>query len=184
MQDNNKRILLGCSGSVAVVKIPELYHELCKIGQVKIIMTIAALKFLDEEFLLTKRDCIYLDPDENFSKIGDPILHIELSKWANVLILAPLSANTLAKISNGICDNLLTNIVRAWNWNKVTIITPSMNTQMWNNVITAKQLDIIKSFGTGITLIEPVCKVLACGDYGVGAMGSVEDIVKVVSLLD
>lgn len=67
-------------------------------------------------------------------------MHIELRKWADCLLIAPLSANTMAKISNGLCDNLLTNVARAWDYNKPMILAPAMNTMMYENPITKKQI--------------------------------------------
>lgn len=104
------------------------------------------------------------------------VLHIELSKWADALIIAPLSANTLAKIANGICDNLLTCVSRAWDFNKPFIVAPAMNTNMWNHPITKEHLDKISSWG--IKIVPPVEKTLFCGDTGIGAMANVEDIIK------
>lgn len=63
--------------------------------------------------------------------MGDPVLHIELRRWADVLVLAPLSANTMAKVAHGLCDNLLTSVVRAWDYAKPMIVAPAMNTYMW-----------------------------------------------------
>ena len=95
----------------------------------------------------------FTDSDEYscFKKRGDPVLHIEIRNAASLLVIAPLSANTLAKISNGICDNLLTNVYRCWpykqdktsgSWSiyKPIIVAPAMNTQMYEHPITEKQL--------------------------------------------
>lgn len=68
------------------------------------------------------------------------MLHIELRKWADCFLIAPLSANTMAKIVNGLCDNLLTNVARAWDYKKLMILAPAMNTMMYDNPITGKQI--------------------------------------------
>jgi phosphopantothenoylcysteine decarboxylase len=116
---------------------------------------------------------------------GDPVLHIELRKWAHFLLIAPLSANTLAKISSGLCDNLLTLVCRAWPMQKMPnegrlkqpiVVCPSMNTMMWDHPITENQLTVLKSWGYEI--LGPVSKKMMCGDVGNGAMSEVKDIVK------
>jgi phosphopantothenoylcysteine decarboxylase len=102
----------------------------------------------------------------------------QLRKWADVMLIAPLSANTLAKVSHGLCDNLLTCIVRAWDFSKPLLVAPAMNTHMWSHPFTAPQLDILQRLG--VVVIPPISKRLACGDVGVGAMAAVESIVDAV----
>ena len=118
---------------------------------------------------------------------GDPVLHIELRKWADVFLIAPLSANTLAKLSSGICDNLLTSIARAWEFTssnlsgdkprptKPLIVAPAMNTAMWRHPHTLAHLSVLASLG--FVVIKPVQKVLACGDLGDGALAPITEIV-------
>lgn len=89
----------------------------------------------------------------------------QLRRWADVILVAPLSANTLAKFSNGICDNLLTSLMRALDAKRTKVyVFPAMNTHMWDHPFTAKQLDILKSIGYQV--VGPVGKLLACGDIG------------------
>ncbi|XP_033634102.1 phosphopantothenoylcysteine decarboxylase-like, partial [Asterias rubens] len=108
----------------------------------------------------------------------DPVLHIELRRQADLLVIAPLDANTLAKVANGICDSLLTCIVRAWDSAKPLLICPAMNTHMWDHPITAGQIDTLRAFGyQEVPCIE---KTLACGDTGKGAMAEVSTIVQEV----
>ena len=106
----------------------------------------------------------------------DPVLHIELRKWADVLVIAPLSANTLAKMTYGLCDNLLTSIYRAWDWRKPVVVAPSMNTMMWENDPTSDQLGKLRN--RSVIVVPPMEKELACGDIGEGAMALIDDIVK------
>ncbi|CAI9734112.1 phosphopantothenoylcysteine decarboxylase isoform X2 [Octopus vulgaris] len=102
--------------------------------------------------------------DPTWNNIGDPILHIELRRWADIMVICPLDANTLAKIANGLCDNLLTCIVRAWDQKKPLLFAPAMNTLMWEHVITKKQIETLTGFG--YIEIPCVAKKLACADVG------------------
>jgi phosphopantothenoylcysteine synthetase/decarboxylase len=128
---------------------------------------------------------ILRDRDEwaGYSRVGlDAVVHIELRKWADVLLVAPCSANTLAKLAGGLADNLLTCAARAWEFGeggrvaKPFLVAPAMNTAMWAHPATAAHLGVLSSWGVGV--IPPVEKVLACGDRGVGAMAEVDCIVQ------
>ena len=92
--------------------------------------------------------------------------------------LAPLDANTLAKLANGLCDNLLTCICRAWDFSKPILFAPAMNTFMWEHPITATHINVIQSWG--YEQIPPIEKVLMCKDKGLGAMAEPDTIVKKV----
>ncbi|KAG7245381.1 hypothetical protein INR49_010831 [Caranx melampygus] len=109
---------------------------------------------------------------------SDPVLHIELRRWADLFVIAPLDANTLGKIASGICDNLLTSVVRAWDTSRPLLFCPAMNTAMWQHPITAEQVSKLKEFG--YVEIPCIAKVLVCGDEGKGAMAEVSTIVSVV----
>ena len=98
------------------------------------------------------------------------MVHIELRRWAEVAVVAPLDANTLA--------NLITCVLRAWDFAKPVVVAPAMNTLMWQHPVTAPQLETLR--GWGVTVMVPVEKTLVCGDKGVGAMASVDTIVDVV----
>lgn len=180
------KVLLGATGSVASIKIPDIISGLnIKFNgnaEIRFVPTQNALHFLPqvdeiEDKLGAK---IYRDENEwsSWSKRGDPVLHIELRKWADVLILAPLDANTLAKLSNGICDNLLTSVCRAWDFEKPIIFAPAMNTFMWEHPITSTQINTLKTWG--YHEIPPIEKVLMCKDVGKGAMAEPDTIVNVV----
>ncbi|KAG8639134.1 probable phosphopantothenoylcysteine decarboxylase [Manihot esculenta] len=175
------RILLAASGSVAAIKFGNLCHCFSEWAEVKAVATRASLHFIDRASL-PKDVVLYTDEDEwsSWSKIGDSVLHIELRRWADIMVIAPLSANTLGKIAGGLCDNLLTCIVRAWDYSKPLFVAPAMNTFMWTNPFTEKHLMTIDELG--ISLIPPITKRLACGDYGSGAMAEPSLIYSTIRL--
>jgi phosphopantothenoylcysteine decarboxylase len=115
-----------------------------------------------------------------WKKRGDPVLHIELRKWADSLVVAPLDANTLAKIANGFCDNLVTSLIRAWDQNKLLYFAPAMNTAMWENPLTYQHLKTLKELLL-YREIPPIEKELMCGDKGYGAMASPQMIASILA---
>jgi phosphopantothenoylcysteine decarboxylase len=180
-----KNILIGVTGSVAAIKITELAKSLSSFANIRIIATKSAEYFLkSQSAALNKLNMtLYRDQDEwpeisGPYEVGEPILHIEMRRWADLLLIAPLDANTLAKMAHGFCDNLLTSTVRAWDWSKPVFLCPAMNTMMWENKPTLEQIHTLQTWGAAI--INPVEKKLACLDVGMGAMASVEDIVSTV----
>ncbi|CAG8450495.1 15274_t:CDS:2 [Funneliformis caledonium] len=178
------KVLIGATGSVASIKIPILVKSLSQKQnvEIKVVSTDRALHFFDREALT--RDLgvqVVTDIDEwkAWSKVSDPVLHIEYRNWADLFIIAPLDANTLGKIANGLCDNLITCILRAWDTNKPVIVCPAMNTYMWEHPFTSNHLEIVK-VKLKFDVIDPISKNLACGDTGVGAMAEVATIVEYV----
>lgn len=170
-------------GSVATIKLLELIQNIkarredCEI---RIVVTENAVHFLCLADIRKEVDNVYRDKDEwaAWNGRGDPVLHIDLVKWADVFVIAPLDANSLGKISSGICDNLLLCVVRAWDIGKPLLFAPAMNTKMWTHTVTAEQ--IAKLQGWGYMQIPPISKLLMCGDEGVGAMAEVLTIVDVI----
>ncbi|XP_060030197.1 phosphopantothenoylcysteine decarboxylase isoform X4 [Erinaceus europaeus] len=116
-----------------------------------------------------------LDIPGMWKRRSDPVLHIELRRWADLMLVAPLDANTLGKVASGICDNLLTCVLRAWDRSKPLLFCLAMNTAMWEHPLTAQQRDQLRVFG--YTEIPCVAKTLVCGDQGMGAMAEVDTIV-------
>ncbi|OVA20514.1 Flavoprotein [Macleaya cordata] len=175
------RLLLAASGSVAAIKFGNICHSFSEWADIKAVVTKSSLHFIDKASI-PKGIVIYTDEDEwsSWKKIGDSVLHIELRKWADIMVIAPLSANTLGKIAGGLCDNLLTCVVRAWDFSKPLFVAPAMNTFMWNNPFTQRHLDAISELG--ISLVPPITKRLACGDYGNGAMAEPSVIYSTVML--
>ncbi|KAF9585751.1 hypothetical protein BGW38_000909 [Lunasporangiospora selenospora] len=174
-----KRILIGATGSVASVKIPlivrTLVEELGDLIEIKVVATNAALHFFNPSNVLAE---VLTDKHEwdTWKVISDPVLHIELRKWADLFVICPLDANTLAKAAQGLCDNLITCILRAWDESRPVIVCPAMNTNMWNHKFTARHLSILTD-ELGYRVIPPISKLLACGDLGVGAMAEYRTIV-------
>lgn len=189
-------LLLGISGSVAVIKVPELVLQLLPIVDIKIVTTAAGKTFLDEgaaetyahaevwEAYTAQHVSVFSDDQEwtSWAKMGDPVLHIELRNWAHVFLLAPCSANTLAKLAYGLCDNLLTSVARAWDLSRPLLVAPAMNTAMWTNPITLEHVDKLSQRSKHLEILSPIEKVLACGDRGQGAMTSVQTIVERVMI--
>jgi phosphopantothenoylcysteine decarboxylase len=181
------KILIGITGSVAGKLTPKLHKMLTQRGhEVRLVFTQKGKFFVDKNFLffvpmLNNKNIIWFDESSEFfgATYDDNlriIKHIELRDWADVFLICPCSANTMSKISVGICDNLLTSIFRAWDFNKPIFIAPAMNTKMWEHPVTGNSLKIIESWG--VRVIQPVVKKLACGETGVGALADLDFIVK------
>ncbi|KAH6697276.1 phosphopantothenoylcysteine decarboxylase [Plectosphaerella plurivora] len=206
VSDGKTHLLLACTGSVATIKIKQIILGLADFQNlsIRVVVTASAAKFLtgenDEQPSLAQVrsmpnvDALYLDEDEwgpQPWRRGANILHIELRRWASLLVIAPLSANSLAKLAGGFSDNLLTSTVRAWDTTtqpdgsrKRIVIAPGMNTQMYRHPVTARHLKVIEEDCGGpdgwIELLRPISKALACGDVGDGAMVEWGEIVGVI----
>lgn len=174
-------LLVCCTGSVATIKLPVIL-ELFKLHRneldvnIKVCLTEKSRHFSPNELGVQS----FTDSDEwdCWNGRGDPVLHIDLTKWADVLLIAPLDANTLGKIASGICDNMVTCVVRAWEISKPLFFCPAMNTKMWNHPITGTQISLLKSWG--YYEIPCISKTLMCGDVGLGAMAEPQQIVDTV----
>jgi phosphopantothenoylcysteine synthetase/decarboxylase len=189
-------ILLGVTASVAATLTPKLCRELMKVGNVKVVATEKSRYFFDyfevENILhgspvdtesYSSDAKIYFDQQEwesNRYHKNQDIPHITLGNWADIFVIAPLTANTLAKMSTGIADNLLTSTYLAWDRMKPIIIAPAMNTRMWNHPATQTNLILLKTIHEAIDIIDPVVKLLACGEEGVGAMAEIKTIISTV----
>lgn len=175
-------VLLGVTGSVAAIYTPELYADLRQAGHdVKIVATKSSLYFFDSTDIAStcgsaerNKDVVILDEDEWPSaryRRGDPVLHIELRRWADILLIAPCDANTLAKLALGITDNCLTCVYRAWDRSRRVVIAPAMNTLMWDHPATSRHLaQLAADLRGSLHVVEPISKKLACDDTGMGAM--------------
>ncbi|KAI9598056.1 putative phosphopantothenoylcysteine decarboxylase [Syncephalis fuscata] len=176
------RILIGVTGSVATIKLPLLIRQLMEQAPKNQQVDIRVVPTKHAEHFFNKNDIkvpIYRDEEEwsSWSSVADDVLHIELRKWADIMVIAPLDANTLAKLSHGQCDNLLTCIARAWDTNRPVLVCPAMNTHMWSHPFTQQHLTTLQD-QLGWKVHGPISKRLACGDTGMGAMSEVESIAK------
>ena len=172
----NKTILVGITGGIAAYKICSLIRLYKKSGaQVKVVVTPSALNFVTKLTLQTLSDNeVYV---ENFDVENYKPGHISLADEADIFVIAPASANTISKIANGICDNLLLSIACAFK--KPFLIAPAMNTGMWENEFV--QENIKKLQAKGYHILNPENGFLACGTNGTGRMVEVEDIYEKTS---
>ncbi|KAH6641651.1 flavoprotein-domain-containing protein [Chaetomium tenue] len=210
--DGKKHLLLAASVPVIVEALAKYQDTL----SIRIVLTESATHFLsgqsdeqptvDSLLHLPNVDAVYRDHHEwgpRPWRRGASILHIELRRWADMLVVAPLSANTLAKVVHGMSDNLLTSVIRAWDTDssidmkkKIILVAPAMNSAMWRNPVTNKQIRVLtddwgvkeevtdptsetRSIVGWFKVITPISKTLACGDTG-GAMASVESICEAI----
>lgn len=200
INDGKTHLLLGASGSVAVIKLPLIISSLANHPNlsIRVILTKSATHFLAGQSpeqptvaslsFLPNVDSVHQDEDEWIEpwKRDAKILHIELRRWAHLLAIVPMSANLLAKVTGGLCDDLLTNVIRAWdidssNPKRATIIAaPSMNSMMWAHPLTAKQIAILNDEWGWFEVLPPEVKTLACGDIGQGGMYDWNKIVTVI----
>lgn len=202
-------VVLGVTGSVAAIRTPALFEALRASGHaVRVAATGSALYFFDPADLGPPEPGggpLYRDADEwpgERYRRGDPVLHIELRKWADVLVVAPLDAHTLARFALGLSDDLLSCLFRAWDFARPVVLAPAMNTLMWASPVTRRHLgqlledrgdgrhdpawrldeapSVFARHAPGLILVPPQSKALACGDVGLGAMAEVVAIAEAV----
>lgn len=167
-----KTVLIGVTGSIAAYKMADVASGLTKSGiNVYVLMTQNATKFISPVVFstLTGNKC-YVD---TFDEEGDIVVpHVNLAKMADLLIVAPASANCIAKLANGIGDDMLTTTALAYHGPKM--ISPAMNTNMYNNQIVQENIAKLSNYGWEI--IEPASGILACKDEGKGKLPQVEQL--------
>jgi len=171
----NKKILLGITGSIAAYKTPALVRLLIKSGaDVKVILTPAATAFVSPLVLSTlSRNDVLVDLANNDSWAN----HVQLGRWADIILIAPLSCNTLAKLANGSCDNLLTAVYLSSTC--TVVVAPAMDEDMWHHASTKNNILKITSFGNHIIPVEN--GELASGLIGEGRMAEPEAIINWVT---
>lgn len=161
-----KTVVLGVTGSIAAYKIADLASKLSKLHcDIHVIMTQNATNFINPITFetLTNNKCLVDTFDRNFQY---SVEHVALAKKADVVLVAPATANVIAKMAHGIADDMLTTTVLACQCKK--IVAPAMNTQMLENPITQDNLDMLKHYG--FEIIEPATGMLACKDVGAGKL--------------
>ena len=161
-----KTILLGVTGGIAAYKSASLASRLVKAGaEVRVIMTEHATNFINPITFetLTGHKCITDTFDRNFEF---QVEHVSLAKKADVIMVAPATANVIAKLAHGLADDMLTTTILASHASK--LIAPAMNTGMYENPVTQDNLALLKKYG--MEVIEPAAGHLACGDEGKGKM--------------
>ncbi len=173
---NEKKVLLIISGGIAAYKSLELIRLLKKRGSfVKTILTKNAKKFV------TPLSVVSLSQEKVYEDLFDyknesEMDHISLSRWADLILVAPATANTLAKLSNGIADNLATTVVLASD--KKVLLVPAMNVRMWEHPSNKEIIKKLNKFG--YKFIGPEIGDMACGEYGEGKMTEPNNIINYI----
>ncbi len=171
-----KTVVLAVSGSIAAYKIASLASALKKLhANVQVLMTKNAVNFINPITFesLTGNKCLVDTFDRNFQY---SVEHVALAKQADVVLVAPASANVIGKIAHGIADDMLTTTVMACKCKK--IIAPAMNTNMFDNPILQDNLKILEHYGYEV--ISPAVGYLACGDTGAGKMPEPELLLQYI----
>jgi len=173
----NKRIVLGVSGSIAAYKAPDVVRRLQDLGaEVRVILTQGGAKFITELSLqATSKNKVHNNLWDNEAELS--MGHIELAKWADAILIAPASANTIANLSAGKACDLLTNVVLATD--APVLIAPAMNQQMYASSAVKDNLSAL--LARNIKLISPEFGEQACGDVGEGRLTEPSKIAKQVS---
>jgi len=167
-----KKVLLGVTGSIAAYKAAELTRLFAKNGdEVRVVMTPAACEFVRPlTFQTLSRNPVFVDqfaaPDEWRPE------HVSLAEWADIVVVAPATANTIAKMAHGIADNLLAATLLATR--APVAVAPAMNDGMWLAPATQENIDVLKK--RGVKVVQPRDGDLACGARGVGRMAEPKEI--------
>ena len=171
-QNNSKSILLGITGGIAAYKAAELTRLLVKAGHVvQVVMTEAATHFVGTATFQALSGKPVLTQLWDSSQ-GNGMAHIDLSRAADVILIAPTSANFIAKLAHGLADDLLSTLCLARTC--PLAVAPAMNKQMWDNSTTQRNLAQLRQ--DGITLFQPASGEQACGEFGMGRMQEADDL--------
>lgn len=174
---NHRHILLGVTGGIAAYKVVDLAGKLKAAGaKVRTIMTESACRFVGpKSFEAVTQSAVYTtmwSTPQDFK-----IDHIDLADWADIVVVAPATANMIAKVAHGICDDLLSTTLCAC-WTTPTIFAPAMNNHMWTNPTTQANVETLKN--RGFHMIGPEEGRLACGTSGPGRMSEPQDIINAI----
>lgn len=183
MSLNERNIILGVTGGIAAYKSADLCRQLIKVGaNVRAVMTSGACEFvtpLTFQALSGNPVSTKLLDEQAEAGMG----HIELAKWADMVLIAPASANTIARMSAGAADDLLMTLVLATE--AELVIAPAMNKVMWSNPVTQRNIQAITTlYGQRLRVIGPAAGEQACGDVGLGRMAEPVDIVETLATSD
>lgn len=171
-----KHVVIGVSGGIAAYKACDLVSKLSKKNyEIKVVMTRHAQEFVSPINFesLSKHKCEVSLFDETNE---DPIAHITLAKWADIIVLIPATANIIAKVVHGIADDIVSTTFLACHTKK--LICPAMNVHMYENEVTQRNIQLAKELG--YKFVEPVVGHLACDDTGKGKLADVQDIVAAI----
>lgn len=194
------KVLVLASSSVSVKLLPKLMAELYGVGaEIRYMMTEKAQIFVHDVFGLGdrvmdkncghlhsiedfssyvdfKKECLVYKYPGQFQKPKDYVVHVDNAKWADVILVCPATANTIAKMNHGICDNVIMDtLLVASGLGRRIIVAPAMNTHMWESW--QNQRNILSLKDEGVEFVFPTVKRLACGDYGIGALADIKAIV-------
>ena len=174
---NEKSILLGVTGGIAAYKAVALASKMTQAGAVvDVVMTPAAMEFVTPlSFAAVTHRKVYMNPWESDRKPE----HIALAERPELIVVAPCTANTMAKLAYGLADNLLTSVLLATK--KPVLLAPAMNTGMWTAAATARNVAALRA--DGCRFVGPCTGNLACGDSGMGRMAEPEDILAEVEAI-
>ena len=173
----NKHVLLGVTGGIAAYKAPAIVSRLKKLGmEVKVVMTEGATKFVTPlTFQTMSNQVVHVDMFDQLNNMD--VEHIALAKWADVMVIAPATANTIAKLAYGMADNMLSTVALATK--APILIAPAMNTQMLRAEATQEALKVLKN-RKQYEILPTAEGLLACQDVGEGKMAEPEDIVDYI----
>ena len=175
--ERKKTVLLCVTGGIAAYKIATLASMLVKTGyDVKVVMTQNATNFINPLVFetLTQHKCLIDTFDRNFEY---SVEHVTLAKWADIVMIAPATANVIGKLAHGIADDMLTTTVMACAECK-KILAPAMNTRMYENPVVQDNLKLLEHYGYEV--IQPASGHLACGDNGAGKMPEAETLYEYI----
>ncbi len=173
------KLLLGVSGGIAAYKACELTRLAIKSGaSVRVVMTDSAARFVGPTTFEAlsghpvMRDCFS-------GGGGGGIDHIQWAKWADAAAVMPLTANTLGKLACGLADDALSTVLMALPRGRPCVLAPAMNTEMWMHPVVRRNLGWLAELGR-YTIVEPVEKLLACGDVGAGAAADPAEVLAAI----
>lgn len=171
-------VLLVVTGGIAVYKSCEIVGRTKAKGHdIRVVMTRGATQFVTP--LTFSALSGHPAQVEMFDSEKSDIEHIELAKWADLVLVAPATYNFIGKMANGLADDLASTVVAAIPAETPIFIAPAMNTKMWENLILQRNLESLKIL-PNLKVIMPRHAVLACGDRGIGAMEKPKEIVKTI----